>query len=135
MGSMLLLQERWKQHRIASSLLVASCIAAMGYGLYLIVKGLQVQSSSDVEFFTSKDDDTLMIKWLLPDGSHGLSPFPLQEHRNAVQNTSRELVWYDPKVGDIVYYGKVWPVPATGIILVSLSLPVLLAHFIALMRA
>ena len=128
-------QERWKQHPVPSSLLMASCTVAMGYGLYLIIKGLQLQSSSDVDFFTRQDNDTLMIKWLFPDGSHGVSPFPLQEHRNAVQNASRELVWYNPKDGDIVYYGKVWPVPATGIILVALSLPMLLAHVAALMRA
>ena len=100
-------------------------------GVILFFQQLPVTKAKRCELFRATSGK-LMVRWFLEDGSQYEAVHPIQEHAQAIELEGAESVWYHPRnPSQVVYYGKVWPVPYVAIMLVALTLPTLLSFLYA----
>ena len=108
-----------------------TCIVVTLVGVVLFFQQLSVTKAKQCELFRAPDGK-LMVRWFLEDGSQHEALHPIQEHAEAIEIEGAESVWDHPRnPSQVVYYGKVWPVPYVAIMLVALTLPSLLSFLYA----
>ena len=120
----------WKYPKVSGAV-CGTCIAVTLVGVILFFQQCSVVKAKRCELFHATDG-RLMVRWFLEDGSRYETSHPMQEHAEAIELEGSESVWYHPRnPSEVVYYGKVWPVPYVAIMLVALALPTLLSFLYA----
>ena len=129
-----ILYQRARQHVWVYVTVIGACLALLGSGLYFTIRDWKVCKSESTQIFRN-ENGSAGVRWTLPDGSSHSSAHPYPDHSDAIMNKSPEFVWYNPSAPDtVVYYGLVWPVPYTGLIMIAIAVPLLTAFLTAALK-
>ena len=128
------MQERFARHPYASGCLVAACTLGCLLGAWLVQRGWGVRRAEKTTVYRDAAHGGVRVRWTTASGSHHEDTMD-PKHADAIFGLPPEHAWYHPGTpGRLRYYGKVWPVPYMGAILLALAVPVLCAHLGALAK-